>query len=60
MPEQDRVDLATLQAALEEATHDAKELMRRLSAQLEEQTLQRRTHLLDPTTRQSAPKPDDH
>ena len=55
MSEQDPSDLKTLQAQLEQATHDAKELMQRLSAELEEQTLQRRTHLLDPLKRTPSP-----
>ena len=47
MTEHDRVDLARLQADLERATRDAKELMRRLAADLHERTRQRQTHLLD-------------
>ena len=50
MSEQSPRDLAALQAALEQATRDAKELMQRLSADLEEQVRQRESHLIEPTT----------
>ena len=54
MTDHDRVDLARLQADLEQATRDAKELMQRLAADLHERTRQRQTHLLDPSDRRDS------
>jgi hypothetical protein len=47
MSQQHEMTLAQLQADLERATQDAKDLMERLSADLREQLRQRETHLLE-------------
>ncbi len=60
MTEHVQANLASLQAALEQATRDAKELMQRLSADLEEQVRQRESHLLDPPQDAGYREPNPH
>jgi hypothetical protein len=47
MSQHERANLARLQADLEQATRDAKELIQKLSASLHERTRRRETHLVD-------------